>query len=114
MTEEPLPRGRAQEREFPDGTRGYVLHVNRGPLPEDPAERAIEIAKRKAVDDEIEANMERMDHEAEEFDEYLYSLDGRWRWFYDILDRIGGLDQRWRRKDRLLRKHEALSQQAQG
>ena len=54
MTEEPLPRGRAQEREFPDGTRGYVLHVNRGPLPEDPAERAIEIARRSAATAEME------------------------------------------------------------
>ena len=56
MTEESMPEVPAREREFPDGSRGMLMHVNFGPLPDDPAERTIEVARRSAVRAEMAAN----------------------------------------------------------
>lgn len=57
---EPMPEGAPVRRELPDGSSAFALHINHGPLPEDPAERAMEVARRSALRAEMTANARAM------------------------------------------------------
>lgn len=102
MTHEPMPEVPARERDFPDGSRGMLTHINFGPLPDDPAERAIERARRAALRAEMSANRTLMKREADERDRYFRSLEGRWSGLFDFMERrIGYRFRSWRREHRL-------------
>ncbi len=111
MTQEPMPEVPARERDFHDGARGMLMHVNFGPLPENPAEQAIERARRAAIRAETSANIEAIHKHNAAWHDEIGAMDGIWAGWFRFVEMAFGYE--YVRERRLRQANEVRRRRAE-
>lgn len=111
MSNADFPEVPAREREFPDGSRGMLMHINFGPLPDDQVERTIEQARRAAIRAEAAANTAKMRSQMREFWAEVRAMDGIWARWFRFVESVFGYEYVEERRERQI--NEVLRRRAE-